>query len=596
MCAIGSLHPGSEGLLEAVRSNRLDVVQRLLEQGAGVDEADTRGQTPLMAAAMLGEIPILKLLLSKGASVTRKDELGDTALIWAAIGGKSKAATALLAAGADPNAEDRNGSTALIRATGGGFAECALALIRGAADVDHVMSSTQTALHFAPNTVLVHILLAAGADVNGKALSGIPRGARLTPLMQAAQAGRLDVVKSLLAAGARSDLRDSQGFTAYDYALINRRSDCAKALESATLLRSEDTIADVLLNTPRLRANSTEIELFGSVESVRESGQIVIDNTGRLGESTGIPFETYPAKTVKLTGLDSSVPIVTRLGDRLSLGSIGKGDWVCAVVPSKGSATDFKPRVVTIARPAFSANSTEPWFQVRLQILRFLDDDGGRGGFDRVQDYRRTISEVNRVYADARVRFIWDPAEDYEEIRSTRMNSLHRASPLADAEVQSIMRRHPGKVQVVFCYGDGDGGQYGGSNGIVLRPLKDKATRSAMLGGMVHELGHFWGLSHTFLNRFDIYSDAAAFLAKHNNDPACFKGDTFADTGTDPGLPFVENWGCNSLKMNGLTLRIPWGNVMSYTFYEGHEWFSPQQIGFIRNKVESFIKSGDAKG
>ena len=58
-------------------------------------------------------------------------------------------------------------------------------------------------------------LIAAGADINRQdTVFG------LTPLMQAIKAGRSEAVKLLVDAGARLDLKDSEGRTAADYAVL----------------------------------------------------------------------------------------------------------------------------------------------------------------------------------------------------------------------------------------------------------------------------------------------------------------------------------------------------------------------------------------
>ena len=78
--------------------------------------------------------------------------------------------------------QDNYGKVALHRACAGGHLECAKAL------------------------------LGAGADINKQANDG------WTPLMYAAHFGLLEVVRELLKRGAKKDLKDNKGKTAYDWA------------------------------------------------------------------------------------------------------------------------------------------------------------------------------------------------------------------------------------------------------------------------------------------------------------------------------------------------------------------------------------------
>lgn len=71
----------------AVRKNRLQTVQFLLDNGACVEPRKKLGRTPLHYAAMGGFEPIVDLLLKNGADPNNSDNHNWHPLDWAALGG-----------------------------------------------------------------------------------------------------------------------------------------------------------------------------------------------------------------------------------------------------------------------------------------------------------------------------------------------------------------------------------------------------------------------------------------------------------------------------------------------------------------------------
>lgn len=73
---------------------------------------------------------------------------------------------------------------------------------------------------------LVRKMIEYGADVN-ELSSG------MTPLMVAARYNKVEIIKFLLAHGARVDSKDSKGFTALKYAELSLATDAALILKQA---------------------------------------------------------------------------------------------------------------------------------------------------------------------------------------------------------------------------------------------------------------------------------------------------------------------------------------------------------------------------
>ncbi len=72
-------------LWQAVQNGQVDTAKRLIsEPGFNLHVTDTKQNTPLHLAAVLGQLPIVKLLLSKGAEVDRR-ALGGVTPLYAAV-------------------------------------------------------------------------------------------------------------------------------------------------------------------------------------------------------------------------------------------------------------------------------------------------------------------------------------------------------------------------------------------------------------------------------------------------------------------------------------------------------------------------------
>jgi ankyrin repeat protein len=195
----------------AIRSNDLNLVQRLLMSGADVNSLFGDGSTVLMGAAQAGELEIVRSLIAAGANVGSQTRDGTTALLLAAQNGQAGVVRELLTAKAAPDARNKTGGTALIDAAFGGHLDVVRALLDSRADPNLALQDGSNALMAAAgkgNNEIIQALLRAGAQVNAGADSGG------TALMEAAYAGRADTVRLLLAAGADPQVANPEGLTA----------------------------------------------------------------------------------------------------------------------------------------------------------------------------------------------------------------------------------------------------------------------------------------------------------------------------------------------------------------------------------------------
>jgi ankyrin repeat protein len=201
-----------EKFIEMASVGNIDELNRAIEIGLEVDELGAKGHTALMAAAYYGHRSIVNVLLEAGADpnlLSDDDGLGVsgmTALMFAAgsffASNRQHIVRQLIAGGADVNQRGAGGKTAIFYAAlaGSGYVDCVETLIAAGADLDILDDRGHTVLSSvaaAENYPMFNILMQAGASTAG--LESIQ-------LIQAASAGNVDRVKSLLKTNVNLDL------------------------------------------------------------------------------------------------------------------------------------------------------------------------------------------------------------------------------------------------------------------------------------------------------------------------------------------------------------------------------------------------------
>jgi beta-lactamase regulating signal transducer with metallopeptidase domain len=169
------------------------------------DERDERSDLgeALVKAAQAGDARRVERLLNAGVDVNTVARGDGTALIGAARGGQSQLIDYLLERGADPNLAARGDGSPLIAAARHGYTEIVLQLLDAGAEIDRQVPGDENALMQAAwngHVETVRLLLDKGADVNVRAYE---QGVLRTPLRLARRGGHEDVVRMLIAAGAR---------------------------------------------------------------------------------------------------------------------------------------------------------------------------------------------------------------------------------------------------------------------------------------------------------------------------------------------------------------------------------------------------------
>lgn len=173
------------------------VMQALVKGGANVNEPDSDGMTPLVAACHTSQHELVKELLAARADPNLAEADGQTPLIAAAENGNVQMIQNLLEAGADVDATDSDYQTPLMAAAAEGCIDSVKVLLSAGADASHCDEEGTTVLMVAEFAEeLMDMLLSAGADVN--AMDGDDE----TALYKAARLADAEYVEWLLRHGA----------------------------------------------------------------------------------------------------------------------------------------------------------------------------------------------------------------------------------------------------------------------------------------------------------------------------------------------------------------------------------------------------------
>ena len=188
-----------DNLYTAIRSNDLQRLKALLDEGVSANTEGPNKITPLMDAAAIGSLDAMKMLIERRADVNAVNTYCSTALMWSVT--DAKKVRLLLDNGADVNVAARSGRTPLIVAAfANPSADVVRMLLAKGANVNVMDQRKVTPLNaatFGNDTATVRLLLDANADVNtADTFIG------LTPLMNAAGNRNLPAVKLLLAKSA----------------------------------------------------------------------------------------------------------------------------------------------------------------------------------------------------------------------------------------------------------------------------------------------------------------------------------------------------------------------------------------------------------
>jgi ankyrin repeat protein len=208
-------------LISAVKANALGSIKLLLDQGAARDAVDVQGDSPIHHGARLGHVNGIEMIYTELGHLERPNNIGERPLHLACAGNHLRMARALLRSGVElnpwttPPASNGSGQKMATKHARSGLLPTATIL-------------PSTPLHYACSYAdydVVGLLVDRGAWVNADQEGG------LSPLMLAAETGKVVVASLLLEAGAKVNAATSgECITALHIACRKNDLDMAKLL------------------------------------------------------------------------------------------------------------------------------------------------------------------------------------------------------------------------------------------------------------------------------------------------------------------------------------------------------------------------------
>ena len=234
-----------DDFVKAAGNGDVPLVEAYQQAGLDRNGLDTRGFSPLMAAAMNGKTAAAKALLDENARPDLQNPAGDTALILAAAADQPETVRLLIESNADLRIRNHDRLTALLKAANLKRAraiEVLLATSRDALAKDGQIDRALIVAALLDSPPILNQLLDKGGNVNARIENG------QTALMFAASFGRKDIVETLLARGADPKLVDKDGENASVLALGHGFPDLAKFIDGRT--PGGDAVAATAAVTP----------------------------------------------------------------------------------------------------------------------------------------------------------------------------------------------------------------------------------------------------------------------------------------------------------------------------------------------------------
>ena len=440
-----------------------------------VDQRDGHGMTQLMYAAKAGDIARADQLIRRGADVNAKvptrdlrefiafiswmqelpkSDIGYTPLMYAAAGRKPQMLSFLSGKGAHINETSRTGESALDLAVFSDDVE----VIRPLTDAGVRIGGRHLAMAIgrgSPETLA--FLLGRGGDPNEPPARPLATNPPPNPLLiSAVRTGRIEMVKLLLDAGAKADVRDSHGWSALRWAKHDKHDEIVALLEAAGV--QDDGAADAALLKAIQAGDSFGVEEalrnHANANGLDDRGVPMLHHAAQVGDAATVKALLAAGANVKAaTQYDATALILAaRAGHTeivrflLDAGSvIGYADPVYNDALSQ--AIDFQHEDTAVlllergADPNKGALALAALRRNQNLVILLLDH-----GADPKRDSLHILSEAARGGDDEIVVLLLDRGAEARARGEDGQTALHRAASNCSPTAMKALLDHGADV------------------------------------------------------------------------------------------------------------------------------------------------------
>jgi hypothetical protein len=223
---------------------------------------------------------------------------------------------------------------------------------------------------------------------------------------------------------------------------------------------------------------------------------------------------------------------------------------------------------------------------IPVRAVLVSDDDGTRPARTSPAQIGAWVEFANRAFAPAGFELRYDG--QLLPLASTVVNNASTAGDMrgVDAVLAPLLARFPGELLLLSRFGPARSPSREAFSGLILDYVVMGGFDSMSHCGhphvdaFAHELGHFFGLAHTFASTARTVREAENALRSSGGHHGVFDGDRLADTWPDPAIVATECSADAFVTLGGVRFPLPRRNLMSY--YDERDSLTGRQLELVR--------------